>query len=76
MYLWDVTDEEWVLGGSLAGETPASVKEKYESNADTNAFTDFDVALVATIGDVDDLTTTSKTTITKDIDRADKLLKR
>ncbi|MDR1457279.1 MAG: hypothetical protein LBI47_00265, partial [Puniceicoccales bacterium] len=56
MYLWDVTDEEWVLGGSPAGETPASVKEKYETNADTNAFTDSDVALVATIGDVDDLT--------------------
>jgi hypothetical protein len=62
MYFWDVTGEEWVLGGSPAGETPASVKEKYETNADTNAFTDSDVALVATIGDVDDLTTISKDT--------------
>jgi hypothetical protein len=62
MYLWDVTDAEWVLGGSPAGETPASVKEKYESNDDTNAYTDDDMATVGTVGDVADLTTTTKDT--------------
>jgi hypothetical protein len=63
MYIWDVTDSQWVLGGSPAGETPASVKEKYESNADTNAFTDDDVALIGTIGDVEDLITIDKDTL-------------
>jgi hypothetical protein len=63
MYIWDVTDDEWVLGGSPAGETPASVKEKYESNADTNAYTDDDKDIVGTVGDVADLETTNKDTI-------------
>ena len=40
-YIWDDNDNKWVkqLGVSTA-ETPASIKSKYESNADTNAFTD------------------------------------
>lgn len=39
-YLWDDDDEKWVLNSSQAtAETPASIKTKYESNADTNAFT-------------------------------------
>ncbi|QJA43161.1 tail fiber protein [Phaeobacter phage MD18] len=43
MYIWDDDDSTWVAnsGGSSGGtETAASVKTKYESNADTNAFTD------------------------------------
>jgi hypothetical protein len=63
MYLWDVTDSEWVLGGSPAGETPASAKEKYESNEDTNAYTDDEKAIVGSVGDVADLETSAKTTI-------------
>jgi hypothetical protein len=63
MYLWDVTDSQWVLGGSPAGETPASVKEKYESNADTNAYTDDEKDIVGSVGDVADLETSEKTTI-------------
>lgn len=40
-YIWDDDDNQFVeQGGSVAGETAASVKTKYESNADTNAFTD------------------------------------
>lgn len=40
-YIWDNNDSEWVeqLGDS-AEETPATIKAKYESNPDTNAFTD------------------------------------
>jgi hypothetical protein len=40
-YLWDSTDNKWVLQkGVGTSETAASVKSKYESNPDTNAFTD------------------------------------
>jgi len=34
---------------AVGGETAASIKTKYESNADTNAFTDTEQALVATV---------------------------
>jgi hypothetical protein len=60
IFIWDVTDSQWVQGGSPAGETPASVKEKYQSNPDANTFRDSGVALIATIGDVADLTTSAK----------------
>jgi hypothetical protein len=40
-YAWDDSDDEYVLqGSSSTSETASSVKSKYESNADTNAFTD------------------------------------
>jgi hypothetical protein len=40
-YIWDTTDEVWVeQKGITAAETAASIKTKYESNANTNAFTD------------------------------------
>lgn len=40
-YIWDTTDNKYIeqLGESTE-ETPASIKSKYESNPDTNAFTD------------------------------------
>lgn len=42
-YIWDSTDRTWVLQqGVSTEETPESIKEKYESNPDTNAFTDND----------------------------------
>jgi hypothetical protein len=41
LYIWDADDDEWVAaGGESTAETAASIKTKYESNADTNAFTD------------------------------------
>lgn len=42
LYIWDDDDSAWVLGGGAGGssETPTTIKTKYESNADTNAFTD------------------------------------
>lgn len=41
---WDNDDSVWIDGGAAASETAASVKTKYESNPDTNAFTDADHA--------------------------------
>jgi hypothetical protein len=40
-YIWDDSDNKWVKeAGAGTTETAASVKTKYESNPDTNAFTD------------------------------------
>ena len=40
-YVWDVSDSAWVaVQGSGGSMTPAQVKSAYESNPDTNAFTD------------------------------------
>ncbi|TDX84001.1 head fiber protein [Epilithonimonas xixisoli] len=40
-YIWDDDDNIWVQNSSEGtAETPSSVKSKYESNPDTNAFTD------------------------------------
>lgn len=44
-YLWDVTDSEWVAQAASGGSmTAAQVKTAYESNPDTNAFTDAEQA--------------------------------
>ena len=44
-YIWDNDDDIWVMQqGATTAETAASIKLKYESNADTNAFTDADAA--------------------------------
>lgn len=61
MYIWDDDDGAWLLGGSSGGssETPSTIKTKYESNADTNAYTDAEkaklagVAAGATVNDTD-----------------------
>jgi hypothetical protein len=40
-WIWDNGDAKWVAQGAAGGtETAASIKTKYESNPDTNAFTD------------------------------------
>ena len=40
-YLWDSSDEAWTLSGNVSQElTPSQVKDLYEDNPDTNAFTD------------------------------------
>lgn len=42
-YIWDATDSVWVVqSGSVAPITASQVKQLYESNPDTNAFTDVD----------------------------------
>lgn len=41
LYIWDAVNSLWeVVAGESTAETPASIKSKYESNPDTNAFTD------------------------------------
>lgn len=50
--LWDGDDAEWQLqAGGGGADTPEQVKIKYESNPDTNAFTDADEAKLAGIED-------------------------
>lgn len=45
LYIWDDDDDEWVAaGGAAAPLTAAQVKTLYESNADTNAYTDAEKA--------------------------------
>ena len=49
-YLWDVTDSQWVAQAASGGSmTAAQVKTAYESNPDTNAFTDAEQAKLAGI---------------------------
>lgn len=51
LYIWDSDDGAWIVGGSSGGssETPTTIKTKYESNADTNAFTDAEQTKLAGI---------------------------
>ena len=47
-YIWDDNDTSWIeQGGVSAEETPATIKTKYESNPDTNAYTDAEKANLA-----------------------------
>ncbi|MFG0381102.1 hypothetical protein ACF8C6_09075 [Pseudomonas sp. zbq_18] len=39
-HLWDVDDAQWIAGGSGSPLTAADIKTLYESNPDTNAYTD------------------------------------
>lgn len=49
-YIWDVDDSQFVeQSGAVAGETSASVKTKYENNADTNAYTDAEKSKLAAL---------------------------
>jgi hypothetical protein len=51
VYIWDVDDTQYVLqAGTPTTETPASIKTKYESNANTNAFTDAEKNKLGAIG--------------------------
>lgn len=48
-YIWDSSDGVWVLQQGESGDmSPAQIKSAYESNADTNAFTDAEKTNVAT----------------------------
>lgn len=49
-YIWDSSDERWVLQqGESVALTPSDVKSLYEANADTNAFTDAEKSKLAGI---------------------------
>lgn len=45
-YIWDADDAQWVAQGGQGGVTPAQVKTMYESNPDTNVYTDAEKAKV------------------------------
>lgn len=49
-YIYDVTDSKFVKSSSaIAGETAASIKLKYESNPNTNTFTDAEKSKLSVI---------------------------
>lgn len=49
-YQWVVLNNDWeILRGASNAETPLTVKQKYESNANTNSFTDAEKAKLAGI---------------------------
>lgn len=51
-YIYDVDDNKFVKAATIpAGETSESIKEKYESNLDTNAFTDAEKAKLESLSD-------------------------
>lgn len=48
--IWDTSDKKWVRVQGVSTElTPAQIKQQYEGNPDTNAFTDADKAKLAGI---------------------------
>ena len=49
-HIWDVTDGDWyVVQGESTEMTGAQIKENYEAQPDTNAFTDDEKAKLATV---------------------------
>jgi hypothetical protein len=65
-YIWDVENNQWTLGGKGTNDTPAQVKAKYESNPDTNVFTDAEKQKLATLpSTIDSLGATTWTTTFK-----------
>lgn len=54
-YIWDENDSQWVIQkGTSTAETPATIKTKYESNPDTNAFTDTEKTKLGGLSNYDD----------------------
>lgn len=50
--IWDTSDNKWVKAQGVSTElTSAQIKQQYESNPDTNAFTDDEKAKLADVGD-------------------------
>jgi hypothetical protein len=55
--VWDVGAGAWVdTGNAVTAETAATIKTKYESNANTNAFTDAEKNKLAAISDAANIT--------------------
>jgi hypothetical protein len=55
LFIYDATDGLWLASGATGSDTPAMIKEKYESNDDTNAFTDADLEKLNQLRGVDDV---------------------
>lgn len=50
LYIWNNSDSQWdIVAGEPTAETPASIKSKYESNPDTNSFTDSEKSKLASM---------------------------
>lgn len=50
--IWDTSDKKWVRVQGVSTElTSAQIKQQYESNPDTNAFTDSEKTKLASVGD-------------------------
>lgn len=50
--IWDTSDSKWVrVKGVSTALTSAQIKQQYESNPDTNAFTDSEKTKLASVGD-------------------------
>ena len=50
--IWDTSDKKWVRVKGVSTElTAAQIKQQYESNPDTNAFTDGEKTKLASVGD-------------------------
>lgn len=57
-YIWDSTDLEWVSGSNLSEElTPTQVKQLYETNDDTNVFTDSEKTKLGALQDYTEIIT-------------------
>lgn len=46
-YIYDVTDSKWVVQQSATSITSAQIKQMYESNPDTNSYSDDDKSVVS-----------------------------
>lgn len=54
-YIWDSSDGVWVKQlGTAATEIPTTIKNKYESNPDTNCFTDLEKLKLNSLNNYDD----------------------
>jgi len=53
---FDVDDDKWVEVGTVSAETATTIKTKYESNADTNVYTDAKKAKLAALFEAADIT--------------------
>lgn len=55
-YIWDSTDSKWIsVGSPQSDETPVSIKQKYESNNNTNAYTDAEKQKLASLNAATDI---------------------
>lgn len=71
-YIWDDTDDAWELQeGTATAETPESVKTKYESNVNTNAYDDASKAKVDNLSGVNTGDETPSAIKTKLLQNAD-----
>lgn len=67
-FIWSVENSTWTDNGQTGGETAASIKQKYEQNPDTNAYTDAEKIKLNALMNIRSMQTESGTPITPDVD--------